>query len=87
MQLAWSSNAALAMAPLQDLLNSGGDSRMNTPGRADGNWQWRCTEGRLSQAPFNELLQLTETSARAPVHRQSAAVCRLETPKAATVVR
>ena len=64
MQLAWSSKAALAIAPLQDLLNSGSDSRMNIPGRAEGNWQWRCTEEKLSQAPFDELLQLTKTSAR-----------------------
>ena len=35
--LAWSSAAALAMAPLQDLLNLGNDARMNLPGRAEGN--------------------------------------------------
>ena len=33
MRLAWSSVAALAMAPLQDLLNLGGEARMNVPGR------------------------------------------------------
>ena len=66
MQLAWSSKAALAIMPLQDLLNSGSNSRMNIPGRAEGNWRWRCTEEKLWQAPFGELLQLTETSARAP---------------------
>ena len=38
MRLAWSSTAALAIAPLQDLLNLGADSRMNTPGQASGNW-------------------------------------------------
>ena len=64
MQLAWSSRAALAIAPLQDLLNCGRDGRMNIPGLAEGNWQWRSTEERLSQAPFDELLQLTKTSAR-----------------------
>lgn len=72
MQLAWSSKAALAIAPLQDLLSSGGESRMNIPGRAEGNWQWRCTEEKLSQAPFDELLQLTQTSARTPVNLQAA---------------
>ncbi|MBV8133456.1 MAG: 4-alpha-glucanotransferase, partial [Alphaproteobacteria bacterium] len=39
--LAWSSVAALAIAPLQDLLNLGNDARMNLPGRAEGNWRWR----------------------------------------------
>ena len=35
------------MAPLQDLLNLGAEARMNVPGRADGNWRWRCTEDML----------------------------------------
>ena len=34
--LAWSSVAALAITPLQDLGNLGGEARMNVPGRADG---------------------------------------------------
>src|SRR5271169_3114539 len=46
--LAWSSAAALAMAPLQDLLNLGNGARMNLPGRAEGNWRWRCTEDMLT---------------------------------------
>ena len=32
--LAWSSPAALAIAPLQDLLNLGAEARMNVPGHA-----------------------------------------------------
>ena len=49
-RLAWSSLAALAIAPLQDLLNLGAGARMNTPGRASGNWRWRITEDSLSLA-------------------------------------
>jgi 4-alpha-glucanotransferase len=64
MQLAWSSPAALAMAPLQDLLNLGAEARMNVPGRTDGNWRWRCTETMLSDAPFQWLQDLTRTSNR-----------------------
>ena len=64
MQLAWSSAAALAMAPLQDLLNLGAEARMNVPGRADGNWRWRCPETMLSDAPFAWLQDLTRTSNR-----------------------
>src|SRR5262249_38393453 len=52
MRLAWSSQAALAIAPLQDLLNLGAEARMNVPGRAEGNWSWRCTEELLSTADF-----------------------------------
>ena len=63
-QLAWSSSAALAIAPWQDLVNLGADARMNVPGRATGNWGWRCTEDMLSAATFRWLLDLTLTSNR-----------------------
>jgi 4-alpha-glucanotransferase len=39
MGLAWSSVAAVSMAPLQDLMNLGSGARMNVPGRAEGNWR------------------------------------------------
>jgi 4-alpha-glucanotransferase len=64
MHLAWSSAAALAMAPLQDLLNLGREARMNVPGRAGGNWRWRCTDDMLTPAAFQPLRDLTETSNR-----------------------
>jgi 4-alpha-glucanotransferase len=64
MDLAWSSVAVLAMAPLQDLLNLGKEARMNVPGRADGNWRWRCTEDMLSGPAFERLENLTKASSR-----------------------
>ena len=64
MRLAWSSVAALAIAPLQDLLNLGKETRMNVPGRPDGNWRWRCTEEMLSSHAFQWLQELTERSKR-----------------------
>jgi len=63
-RLAWSSAAALAMAPLQDLLNLGPEARMNVPGRADGNWRWRTTEETLSAPGFHALREMTSTSKR-----------------------
>ena len=65
MSLAWSSIAALAIAPLQDLLNLGEQSRMNVPGRANGNWRWRAPEGMLADRAFDWLRQLTGASKRA----------------------
>ena len=62
--LAWTSKAALAIAPLQDLLNLGAASRMNVPGRPSGNWGWRCPEDMLSLPAFEWLQELTETSKR-----------------------
>jgi len=64
MRLAWESVAALAIAPLQDLLNLGNDARMNVPGRAGGNWRWRCTEEMLSTGAFEWLRDLTNLSSR-----------------------
>ena len=63
-RLAWSSSAALALAPLQDLLNLGREGRMNVPGRAEGNWTWRCTKEMLSAADFHSLRDLTRSSKR-----------------------
>jgi len=63
-RLAWSSVAALTMAPLQDVLDLGKGTRMNVPGRADGNWSWRATENMLSSASFQWLRDLTESSSR-----------------------
>ena len=64
MRVAWESVAALAIAPLQDVLNLGPEARMNVPGRADGNWRWRCTEAMLADSAFQALRDLTITSGR-----------------------
>jgi 4-alpha-glucanotransferase len=74
-RLAWSSPAAFAIAPLQDVLNLGSDARINVPGRADGNWRWRCTVDMLSGPAFQSLREVTETSHRAVgVERPTASV-------------
>jgi 4-alpha-glucanotransferase len=39
----YASASRLFIAPLQDLLNLGTEARINTPGQAVGNWQWRFT--------------------------------------------
>ncbi|MBV8072942.1 MAG: 4-alpha-glucanotransferase [Acidobacteriaceae bacterium] len=63
-ELAWSSQAGLTVAPLQDLLNLGGEARMNVPGRAEGNWRWRCTEAMLAPSSFQWLRRTTESAGR-----------------------
>jgi len=37
----YASVARLSVVPLQDILGLGSEARLNTPGRAEGNWQWR----------------------------------------------
>ena len=66
-RLAWSSRAALAIAPLQDLLNLGPEGRMNIPGRAEGNWRWRTTRQVLSASSFQWLNDLTKIANRSKV--------------------
>ena len=61
---AWSSVAALAIAPLQDLLNLGAEARMNLPGSTDAHWRWRCTEEMLHGSILRRLRDLTATSNR-----------------------
>jgi len=61
----WSSVAALAIAPLQDVLNLGKEARMNQPGSAQGNWRWRSTDEMLAAPAFQSLQELTRASARA----------------------
>ncbi|MDB5335560.1 MAG: 4-alpha-glucanotransferase [Planctomycetaceae bacterium] len=60
----WASNAALAVTPFQDVINLGAESRMNTPGKAEGNWGWRCTAEMLEPANFVRLRALTSATGR-----------------------
>jgi 4-alpha-glucanotransferase len=69
--VAWSSPAAVAIAPLQDVLNLGCEARMNVPGRPDDNWKWRATEEMLCGSAFEFLLDLTTaTNRRAPSQQE-----------------
>jgi len=61
--VAWSSRAALAIAPLQDVLDLGTEARMNLPGTESGNWRWRYGADDLTPELAARLRQLS-TSAR-----------------------
>lgn len=65
MRLAWQSVAVLAIAPLQDVLRLGSEARMNTPGRAGGNWAWRVQEGALTEELARTLAEMSYTYGRA----------------------
>lgn len=41
------SAAGIAVFPIQDVLKFGCDTRLNTPGRAEGNWSFRITKKQL----------------------------------------
>jgi 4-alpha-glucanotransferase len=61
---AWQSRAALAIAPLQDVLRLGNEARMNLPGTEEGNWEWRYAKGALTDRNARELRELTERARR-----------------------
>lgn len=42
------SHSGLVIFPIQDLLGYGSDTRLNIPGKADGNWQFRITKDQLN---------------------------------------
>lgn len=43
----FASSAGAVILPIQDLLCYGSDTRLNTPGRAEGNWMYRVTKEQL----------------------------------------
>ena len=57
---AWSSVAILAIAPVQDLLRLGNESRMNRPGTASGNWCWRLSGVDKERGWAQQLKEITE---------------------------
>jgi len=56
--------AHTAVIQMQDILGTGEQSRMNTPGKLEGNWQWRMSEGDIS-IPAARLADLTVCYGRA----------------------
>lgn len=56
---AWASTANIAVAPMQDLLGKGSEARMNLPGSASGNWQWRFKWDDLTSEHEEFLAEIT----------------------------
>jgi 4-alpha-glucanotransferase len=61
---ALASPADTAIIPVQDLLELGSEARMNVPGIAKGNWQWRLKDGELTQELAQRLRSITTTYGR-----------------------
>ena len=61
---AWSSVACMAISPVQDFLGLGSEARINTPGVASGNWQWRLKQGVLTNELAEKIAKLTKIYSR-----------------------
>jgi 4-alpha-glucanotransferase len=65
---AFSSDARLAIAPMQDYLGLGSEARINTPGTSSNNWRWRVQETQLSGDIRDQVANLVKSSGRVLEH-------------------
>jgi 4-alpha-glucanotransferase len=65
-RLALASVGSIAVIPMQDVLGLGHEARMNHPGMAQGNWEWRYTADMLTDELTARLHELTEIYGRIP---------------------
>jgi 4-alpha-glucanotransferase len=64
---ALASSARLSIIPMQDILKLDGEARMNRPGTATGNWNWRLLPSQLDPAVAQRLRELCALYDRIPV--------------------
>ncbi len=63
--LAFRSQARLAIAPMQDILNLGTKARLNTPGTSKANWRWRLSARQLTAKVRDTVRELARATGRA----------------------
>ena len=64
LRLLYLSRAKLVIAPIQDFLGYGSDTRINIPGTPRGNWRVRITKQALSEIDVEYIRRLIEMSDR-----------------------
>ena len=64
-RMAFASVSDLAVIPMQDILDLGGEARMNFPGTlSDSNWTWRMKDGIISPVLAQKLHHITKLYGR-----------------------
>ena len=56
LRVMFASHAGLLILPIQDMLQYGSDTRLNTPGNSDGNWSYRLTREQLQKISTQKFL-------------------------------
>ena len=56
LRVMFASHAGLLILPIQDMLQYGSDTRLNTPGNSDGNWSYRLTKEQLQRISAQKFL-------------------------------
>jgi 4-alpha-glucanotransferase len=64
MRVVFASVANTAIVPMQDVLGLGSDARMNFPGKADGNWDWRFRDESVDRRIVDRLAEMTAVYGR-----------------------
>jgi len=59
-----SSVAELFVTQMQDFLALGAEARMNTPSTLGTNWQWRLTEGQITETLTSKIAEMTRLYGR-----------------------
>jgi len=67
-KVAFSTDAKLAIAPMQDYLGLGSEARINTPGTLGGNWRWRALETQMTHKVCDNVAELVRASGRELSH-------------------
>ena len=65
---AFSTDAQLAIAPMQDYLGLGSEARLNIPGTSGGNWRWRVLVTQLSPEVCDNIADMVRASGRELSH-------------------
>jgi 4-alpha-glucanotransferase len=63
-RLTFSSDARLAVAPMQDFLGLGSAARLNTPGTSANNWRWRLQAGQLDLDRIDSVAEMVLDAGR-----------------------
>lgn len=64
MLLAMSSIADTVILPMQDVLGLGSETRMNCPGTAENNWEWRLLPGQWKKSSIKKIGEMTKLYGR-----------------------
>ncbi|MCJ7558315.1 MAG: 4-alpha-glucanotransferase [Gammaproteobacteria bacterium] len=65
-QMAFSSEARMAIVPMQDYLGLGSEARLNRPGSSSENWRWRLLSEQITPALCQWVSQMVGASGRQP---------------------
>ncbi|MCH8033419.1 MAG: 4-alpha-glucanotransferase [Bacteroidetes bacterium] len=77
-RMAYASVANIVIIPMQDILNLGGEARMNFPSRLGGNWTWRFTWEQMNENIAPHYKGLTVLYERPPKKKKKAGKIKVE---------